>query len=115
MNASDVGKFVEHAHQARPFALPGFLDTGDDRDGFVAATDDAFSRVVTLTFDHGASRERAVDNLHRWEFYPGALSECYYEPEWDPHGDYPPETPTLGPEPRRAELDEQSSHPAKRC
>ena len=38
------------------------------------------SRVVTVVYEHGASRRAALANLERPELVPGAVSECFYDP-----------------------------------
>lgn len=85
VNHSDADQLSVGADQATEYALPGF-----GGGAFVPMVHDAYSRVATLVYEHGASRGRAMHNLMRWEFAPGVVSECYYEPGWDPHAPFLP-------------------------
>jgi hypothetical protein len=84
VNRTDLssGHFVETAET--------FSVTGYEGYSFSPGVDDGFSRVVTLVYQHGASRRKALDKLRQPWFYPGVVSECYYEPDWDPHSSFVP-------------------------
>eukprot|EP00322_Chrysochromulina_rotalis_P004612 CAMPEP_0115831410 /NCGR_PEP_ID=MMETSP0287-20121206/2126_1 /TAXON_ID=412157 /ORGANISM="Chrysochromulina rotalis, Strain UIO044" /LENGTH=107 /DNA_ID=CAMNT_0003284759 /DNA_START=92 /DNA_END=415 /DNA_ORIENTATION=+ len=41
---------------------------------------------------HGASRREAMRYLEQAHFSPGAVSECYYDPLWDPAAAMVPRT-----------------------
>ena len=68
-------QLIEHAEQVEPYALPGYLDKSNKGGSFLASTDEDYRRVVTLTFQHGASRARAVDNLNRCMDKGGSTSQ----------------------------------------
>ena len=82
-NGSDVSKLVEVA--AATYARPGF-EAADQ--SFTPHVYQNYSRVVTVVANHGAARSNALNWLMRGEFAPGAVSECYYEPDWDPHAPF---------------------------
>ena len=82
-NRSDVSKLVEVA--AATYARPGF-EAADQ--SFTPHVYQNYSRVVTVVANHGAARSNALNWLMRGEFAPGAVSECYYEPDWDPHAPF---------------------------
>ena len=44
-----------------------------------------WSRVVTLRYEHGASRDGAMHELRRPEHLVGSAWPCFYDPDWDPH------------------------------
>lgn len=85
INQTDSAKLVEVASAYTP---PAFADAvmSADTDGA------AYSRVVTVQYEHGASRSAALRHLDSPHFQPGVQSECFYDPLWRPTAAFIPRT-----------------------
>ena len=76
VNKSDSASLVQEASAYSLAAYNGY--TG------ASALDAGYHRVVTVVYQHGASRARALAKLSEPQFTPGAISECFYDPDWHP-------------------------------
>ena len=76
---------TEEVETAEVYSLSGY-----EGYSFRPMTDSGWSRVVTLQYEMGASRSAAIRKLEEPHFYPGAVSECFYEPDWNPHSPFVP-------------------------
>ena len=77
VNQTDTSKLVQVAES---YSLPAYATQGE----FVPVGAGSHSRVVTVQFEFGPSRQAALNSLEHPSFYPGVVSECYYDPEWSP-------------------------------
>jgi len=76
VNRSDAAALLEEASVYSPYAAGAT---------FAPLVTDGFSRVVTLVYEHGSSRGAAMRKVGSPWFAPGSVSDCYYEPYWNPN------------------------------
>ncbi len=76
VNRTDALKLVE---MAEAYALPGFASAT------APVVMQGFSRVLTVVYQHGASRNAALRNLKQPHFAPGVVSDCFYDPHVKPN------------------------------
>jgi len=74
-NQSDAQAFNTEASVYSPF---------DAASRFAPLVSDGFARVVTLVYEHRASRDAALRRINAPWFAPGEVTECWYEPDWHP-------------------------------
>jgi len=65
---------------------------GSSLSALLASGPELHRRFASMVYEHGASRERALQKLEEAHFLPGAVSECFYEPNWDAHSIFIPQS-----------------------